>query len=199
MARTPAEALTRLIEALDRLEIPYAVAGSVASSAHGIPRTTLDVDLVVDFATDKIDEFTAELRGDFYVDADLIRESFARGRAANLIHLVTAWKFDLFPLRKDEYSRTEFGRRSFREIRPAGAEKVECAVASGEDTVLRKLEWYRAGGENSERQWNDLLGVCRTLGVRLDVPYLRRWAGHLKVEDLLERLLAESGVSGGND
>ncbi len=82
--RTPAEALTRLIEALDRLEIPYAVAGSVASSAHGIPRTTLDVDLVVDFATDKIEEFAAALQGDFYVDADLIRESFARGRAASL-------------------------------------------------------------------------------------------------------------------
>jgi hypothetical protein len=194
MPRTPAEALTRLVEALDRLEIPYAVAGSVASSAHGIPRTTLDVDLVVDLAADKIDEFASDLQGDFYVDADLIRESFARGRAANLIHLVTAWKFDLFPLRKDEYSRTEFGRRSFREIQPDGAEKVECAVASGEDTVLRKLEWYRAGGESSERQWNDLLGVCRTLGARLDVLYLRRWASHLKVDDLLERLLSESGI-----
>jgi hypothetical protein len=146
MPGTPAEALTRLIEALDRLEIPYAVAGSVASSAHGIPRTTLDVDLVVDLATDKIDEFASDLQGDFYVDAELIRESFARGRAAKLIHLVTAWKFDLFPLRKDEYSRTEFRRRSFREIQPDGAAKVECAVASGEDTVLRKLEWYRSGG-----------------------------------------------------
>jgi hypothetical protein len=197
MPRTPAEALTRLIEALDRLEISYAVAGSVASSAHGIPRTTLDVDLVVDLAPDKIDEFASDLQGDFYVDADLIRESFTRGRAANLIHLVTAWKFDLFPLRKDEYSRTEFGRRSFREIQLGGPEKVECAVASGEDTVLRKLEWYRAGGESSERQWNDLLGVCRTLSGRLDVVYLRRWASHLNVEDLLERLLVESGLSAG--
>jgi hypothetical protein len=199
MARTPAEALERLIEALDRLEIPYAVAGSVASSAHGIPRTTLDVDLVVDLATDKIDDFASLLQGDFYADADLIRESFSRGRAANLIHLVTAWKFDLFPLRKDEYSRTEFGRRLFRELQPDGVEKVECAVASAEDTVLRKLELYRAGGESSERQWNDLLGVCRTLSGRLDVPYLRHWAGHLKVEDLLEALLVESRVSAGHD
>ena len=138
MPRTPAEALTRLIEALDRLEIPYAVAGSVASSAHGIPRTTLDVDLVVDFATDKIHEFAAELQGDFYVDADLIRESFARGRAANLIHLVTAWKFDLFPLAKRRIQPDRVRATAFREIQPTGAETVECAVASGEDTVLRK-------------------------------------------------------------
>jgi hypothetical protein len=66
-------------------------------------------------------------------------------------------------------------------------------VASAEDTVLRKLEWYRPGGENSERQWNDLLGVCRTAKDRLDVAYLRQWAVHLKVEYLLENLLAESG------
>jgi hypothetical protein len=92
----------------------------------------------------------ADLRWDFYADANLIRESFARGRAANLIHLVTAWKFDLFPPGKDEYSETEFGRPSFREIQPDGAEKVECAVASGEDTVLRKVVCYRAGGESSE-------------------------------------------------
>ena len=150
MPRKPSEALERLIEALDRLEIPYAVAGSMAGSAHGIPRTTLNVDLVVDLAADKIDEFAADLQGDFYVDADLIRESFARGRAANLIHLATAWKFDLFPLGTDEYSRAGFGRRSFREIQPDGAGKVECAVASAEDTILRKLEWYRAGGESSK-------------------------------------------------
>jgi hypothetical protein len=115
-----------------------------------------------------------------------------------LIHLATAWKFNLFPLGKDEYSRTGFGRRAFREIQPDGAEKVECAVASGEDTVLRKLEWYRAGGESSERQWNDLLGVCRTLGGRLDVAYLRRWSSHLNVEDLLERLPVESGTAAGH-
>jgi hypothetical protein len=190
------EALGRLLEALDRLEIRYSIGGSVASSAHGVPRTTLDVDLVVELESDQIDDLAAELRQDFYADAALIREAFARGRAANVIHLRSAWKFDLFPLRQDEYSRTEFERRVFREVRSEEGKVIECAVASAEDTVLRKLEWYRAGGEISERQWNDLLGVCRTARVQLDVVYLRRWAGYLKVEDLLERLLAEAGVSG---
>jgi hypothetical protein len=96
--------LVRLIEVLDRLGIAYQIGGSVASSAHGIPRTTLDVDLVVDMAPGLIDDFASELNLDFYADAALIRESFARGRAANLIHFATAWKFDLFPLQRDEYS-----------------------------------------------------------------------------------------------
>lgn len=191
---TPIEAFARLLEVLDRMEVPYEVGGSVASSAHGIPRTTLDIDLVVDLRRDQIDVFAAELRPDFYADTAMIREAFALGRAANLIHLGTAWKFDLFPLQKDEYSRTEFARRSFREVRPDGGAAIECAVASAEDTVLRKLEWYRAGGETSERQWNDLRDVCRTAGKQLEVPYLRRWAGHLGVDELLERLLAECGM-----
>ncbi len=191
---TPAEAFARLLEVLDRMEIPYEVGGSVASSAHGIPRTTLDIDIVVDLKAEQIDDFAAELLGEFYADAALIREAFRAGRAANLIHLGTGWKFDLFPLGKDEYSRTEFGRRSFREIRPYDGAAIECAVASVEDTVLRKLEWYRAGGETSERQWNDLRGICKAANRRLDFGYLRHWATHLQVEDLLESLLTECGI-----
>jgi hypothetical protein len=191
---TPAAAFARLIEVLDRMEIPYHVAGSVASSAHGVPRTTLDIDLVVDLRPERIEEFAADLEKDFYADAAMIGEAFAHGRAANLIHLATAWKFDLFPLRGDAYSRTAFARRSFREVRPDGREAIECAVATAEDTILRKLEWYRAGGETSERQWNDLRGVCAAAREHLDVAYLRKWAGELKVDDLLQTLLAEFGV-----
>jgi hypothetical protein len=190
----PSKPLILLIEVLDRLEITYQIGGSVASSAHGIPRTTLDVDLVVDMPPELIDDFASQLNPDFYADATLIRESFAHNRAANLIHLATVWKFDLFPLQRDEYSRVAFARRSFREIRPDGGEAIECAVASAEDTILRKLEWYRAGGESSQRQWNDLLGVCRTANERMDFTYLRHWAAHLNLNDLLERLLAESAL-----
>jgi hypothetical protein len=186
---TLADAFAQLLSVLDRMEIPYEVGGSVASSAHGVPRTTLDVDIVVDLKPEQIEPLVAELRQEFYADAAQIREAFAIGRAANVIHLDSVWKFDLFPLGGDEYSRMEFSRRAFRAIRPDGGGAVECAVASVEDTVLRKLERYRAGGENSERQWNDLLGVRRAAGERLDFDYLRRWAETLRVQDLLEKLL----------
>jgi hypothetical protein len=190
---TPAAAFARLLEVLDRMEIPYHVAGSVASSAHGVPRTTLDIDLVVDLKPEQIEAFASDLEHDFYADAAMIGEAFARGRAANLIHLGTAWKFGLFPLQADAYSQTAFGRRG-REVRPDGREAIECAVATAEDTILRKLEWYRAGGETSERQWNDLRGVCEAARQQLDLAYLRKWARELKIEDLLENLLAEFGV-----
>lgn len=191
---SPSEAFAALLEVLDRMEIGYEVVGSVASSVHGIPRTSLDIDLVVDIGPDQIDEFAAALKGVFFADADQMREAFSRGRSANLIHLRTAWKFDLFPHANDEYSRTEFARRTHREIRPDGIHPIECAVMSAEDTILRKLEWYRAGNETSERQWNDLRGMFRSAGRQLDTGYLRRWAVHLKIGDLLQLLLVEFGL-----
>jgi hypothetical protein len=186
--KTLAEALGVLLAALDRLEVPYEIGGSVASSLHGIPRTTMGVDLVVDLSPEKIGQFVEEVRGEFYADAGQIREAFEAGRAATLIHLRSVWKFDLFPLRNDEYSRTEFGRRTFREIQPDSGSPMECAVSSMEDTILRKLEWFRAGGEISERQWSDILGMWNATGSRADMTYLRRWAEPLGVDDLLEKL-----------
>ena len=186
---TPADALARLLEILDRAEIPYSVGGSVASSAHGIPRTTMDVDLVTDLKPDRVDEFVALLEKDFYADAATIKDALAGGRSFNLIHFATAYKFDLFPLRGDAYSRVEFARRAFIELHFFGPEPLECAVATAEDTILRKLECK--GGETSERQWNDLRGILKVSGAHLDLPYLRQWAPHLHVADLLERLLAE--------
>jgi len=181
----------RLLEVLDRMEIPYLVGGSVASSIHGISRPTMDADIVADLRTDQVDELVRLLQPDFYADAPTIREALARGRSFNLIHYTTTFKFDIFPLRNDAYSRVSFARRRFETSLSFGPEPVECAVATAEDTILRKLEWYRAGGETSERQWNDLRGVLKTSGAQLDLEYLRHWAPHLKVDDLLERLLAE--------
>lgn len=187
--KTPREAFSRILEVLDRMEIPYLVGGSIASALHGISRPTMDVDLVVDLSISKVDEFAELLAPDFYVDAQVIRDAFAVKRAFNVIHYDSAYKFDFFPLANDEYSRTEFGRRRFVETRSFGDEPMECAMATAEDTVLRKLLWYRAGGEASERQWNDTRGVLQVSHAVLDFDYLRRWADRLAVGDLLDRLL----------
>ncbi len=188
---TPAEGFGQLLGVLDKLEIPYSVGGSAASSTHGLPRMTMDVDIVADLKREQVTELVALLQPEFYADAITIAEALARGRSFNIIHIGSAYKFDLFPLRKDAYSRTEFARRKFTGIRSLGPAEIECAVATPEDTILRKLEWYRAGGETSERQWGDMRGVLKVSGDRMDLIYLRHWARYLKVDDLLERLLAE--------
>jgi hypothetical protein len=70
--------------------------------------------------------------------------------------------------------------------------EVSAKFASPEDTILSKLEWYRLGGEVSDRQWRDILGVLKTRAGDLDLAYLRQWAGELKVGDLLERALNDA-------
>lgn len=184
-------AVERVLGVLDRLEIPYLVGGSVASSIFGHSRPTMDLDLVAELRPEQVEEFAAALHADFYVDPPSIQEALRRGRAFNLIHFASSFKIDIFPLRADEYSRVSFGRRRFEKSISFGPDPIECAVASPEDTILRKLEWYRSGGETSERQWQDLRGVLRTSGKILDLPYLRKWAEFLKVDDLLEELLNE--------
>ena len=188
---TPADALRRLVEVLDRLTIPHMIGGSVASSIHGMARPTMDVDLVAALQPSQVDRFAAELRSDFYADPEMIRAALERGRPFNLIHYASTFKFDIFPVLPDACHQTQFARRVMAEATQFGDVAIRCAVATAEDTILAKLEWYRAGGETSERQWNDLRGILRVRGPALDLEYLRRWAPELGVTDLLERLLAE--------
>lgn len=179
-------AVLEVVEALDALGVPYHVGGSLASSVHGIPRQTNDLDLVVDLPTAAVAPLEERLRGNFYVDAESIRRAIRQRRSFNLVHLATGFKIDVFLQGRSPFDRMEFARLGRHRLEDLPR---ELAVKSAEDTVLRKLEWYRLGTEVSDRQWSDVLGVIRTQGDRLDVDYLRRWAPELGVADLLERAL----------
>ncbi len=191
MKHDPEHALARLFEGLDRLEMPYMVAGSVASSVHGFWRATNDVDTVVLITRERVDEFAAEFGAEFYLDADHIRQALLHQRAFNIIHLESSYKFDIFPLTGDHFQKVQFSRRRYETASVFGGPGIEVAVASPEDIILSKLSWYRKGGEVSEQQWKDILGVASMQRRSLDYAYLRQWAPHLKVEDLLESALAE--------
>jgi hypothetical protein len=67
-------------------------------------------------------------------------------------------------------------------------------VKAPEDTILRKMLWFREGGEVSDRQWRDILGVLRAQQGSLDLAYLRAWAVRLALTDLLGRATAEVGA-----
>lgn len=184
-------ALVPVVDALDRLGVTYRIGGSVASAALGVPRSTLDIDLVCDLEAAQVSAFVASLEETYYVDAAAVREAVARRRSFNLIHLGTMMKVDVFLVREGEFDRVSFARHVDRPLSSEpGARSF--SLRSAEDVVLRKLEWYRAGGEISDRQWGDTVGVLKVQGDALDRAYLRRWARDLRVEDLLDRALAEA-------
>lgn len=187
----PVDALTPVIDTLEQLGVRYHVGGSLASSAYGLPRASADVDLVADLRSDHVDPFVHRLEGEYYVHKDSVLEAIERRGSFNVIHLDTMVKVDVFlpearPFDQQELSRAQLRTLDVRENARA------FFVKSAEDIVLRKLSWYRAGGEVSERQWSDVVGVLKVQAGRLDGGYLTRWATELKIDDLLERALADT-------
>ena len=165
---TLADLLSQIVGALDAAGIPHMVAGSLASTHHGEPRSTQDIDLVVDPSPASLAAFVADLdRERFYVgDA---QGALDRRDQFNVIDVTSGWKVDLI-IRKDRsFSRSEFARRE-----PVTIAGVETAVASVEDTILAKLEWYRAGG--SDRQRRDVVAMLAVQREAIDFPYLEEWA-----------------------
>jgi hypothetical protein len=180
---------------LDELEVPYVVGGSLASSLHGIPRSTQDADLVAALRTDHIQPFIRGLEGAFYLSLESVEAAVRRCTSFNLIHLKTMIKVDLFVFSGTPLARQEMARRQILPI--PGEPTAQLQFASPEDTILQKLLWYRKGGGVSERQWTDILGVIKVQGKTLDLGYLEEWAERVEIEDLLARALADSGTGGG--
>lgn len=192
---TLAEVLRLVISRLDELQVPYMVVGSFASSAYGLVRSTYDADVVVDLRREQVREFMDTFGHDFYVDAGQIEQAIARKQSFNTIHLGTFFKVDFFVLSDAAFAQEQFSRRVLGLVGGEGGGKV--CVATPEDVLLSKLRWYREGGEVSELQWRDVIGILKAQSRTLDWQYLRRWATELKIADLLDRARQEAGPSGG--
>lgn len=177
-------------QTLERLGIPYAVGGSLASSLYGVMRATLDVDIVADMRLEHVAPLVTALSQEFYADADMMRGAIEHHSSFNLIHYETAFKVDIFIQKPRSFDHMQLRRRIQSVITNDPSQSIY--VTSPEDTILAKLEWYRLGDEVSERQWRDVLGVMKVRAGDLDLVYLRRWADELQVVDLLERALQEA-------
>lgn len=176
-------------DTLDALGVPYAIGGSLATIFHGIPRTTIDADLVADLQPEHISPFVRALQDEFHVDPLVIVDAMQRRGSFNLIHKRAMFKVDVFLPKERAFDRMQLQRRG-REVVLDEPERTAW-VTSAEDIILAKLEWFRMGGEVSERQWRDVLGVMKTQGTLLDAAYLRHWAAELEVSDLLARAFRE--------
>jgi hypothetical protein len=185
-----------VVAAFRALGIHYALGGSLASSIHGEPRYTLDADLTAEPFGDRIDRFVALLGPDYYLSRSTIEDAIRRRAMFNIINTVAGFKVDV-SIRKDRsFERSLMDRRLPMPVFAPSEPPLD--VVTAEDIILLKLEWYRLGGEASDRQWGDVLGVLRTQGERLDRAYLGRWAADLGVADLLARATAEAGDCSGS-
>lgn len=190
MQNEPVEVTLKVTGVFERLGVPYLIGGSLASTLYGMVRTTQDSDIVAKMRLEHLQPFVSALQDEFYVDEEMIAESIQHNSSFNIIHRESFFKVDVFIPYPRPFLQSQLARAQKQTF--AFETEVSAKFASPEDTILSKLEWYRIGGDVSERQWRDILGVLKTRAGELDLDYLRKWAGELKVSDLLERALGES-------
>ena len=184
------EITRKVVEVFEELKIAYHIGGSLASSAFGIPRATLDVDLVAEITPEHATVISQLLMEEFYVDPDVILEAIEGQSSFNIIHLDTMFKVDIFIPKNRPFDRQAFSRRVQKLFSEDSTQKL--LFATPEDIILHKLEWYETGGKISDRQWIDIIGVLRVQGKQLDFPYLKKWAEELGVSSLLKKAIEEA-------
>lgn len=177
--------LKRIIEKLTKAGIPYMLSGSIGSSFHGKPRSTHDIDIVIDADKGKLIDFVKSFGEGYYVSEQAAKEAFLNCSMFNIIDFASGYKADLIIKKKRAFSIGEFKRK--KSVNILGEEVY---IVSPEDSILSKLEWSKEG--ESERQFNDAVGVAAVQWDSLDIDYLKKCAEELEIKDLLNRLLEEA-------
>jgi len=185
-------ALDMVIGCFEKFGIAYYIGGSVASSAYGIARATIDVDLVAKVEIPQVNRLVKALETDYYIDADMIRDAIHRRASFNLIHLETTLKIDVFIVKEQPYDVEALTRRQPDTLDEESSRKFY--LSSPEDIILSKLQWYQRSGGVSEQQRKDVLGVLKIQGDKLDLEYLKYWASRLNLSDLLNRSFDDAGI-----
>jgi hypothetical protein len=169
------QVLRRITVELDRSGIAYMLSGSFASAYYGSPRSTQDIDFVIEATALQLRKFIEMLPSrEYYSDLNAALESFQRESMFNVIDLDTGWKIDMIFRKSRAFSKEEFVRRRLLTI-----EGMPLYIASAEDVVIAKLEWAKLA--QSARQIEDAAGILRVRGAELDRTYLENWIRGLEL------------------
>jgi hypothetical protein len=189
----PLELAHEVGELFESMAIPWVLGGSLASSMVGEPRSTMDIDMAVRMGLDHVDQLVAAVIDRYYVSADMVREAVIRKSSFNILHYESALKVDIFVLGEGLLDRRQIDRR--RRVVVDAGRSFELWTGSTEDQVLRKLAWFRSGGEVSDRQWRDVLGILVVQADRLNVTDLVATGQLVGLADLVQRALLEAGIA----
>lgn len=178
-----------LHQILESVNIPYYVSGGVASSIHGEPRSTRNLDLVISNLTKTFWLVKALEAAGYYCPAGAV-EDLERGREGllNITHTETIANADLYVTDTSTFATSQIARRRLLDVE----EMPAFWVISPEDLVLQKLAWGR--GSQSEKQWRDVLGILKLQAENLDYEYLTQWADNLGLFDFLGQAFSEAGI-----
>ena len=176
--------VVKLLQALDALEVPYAIGGSFASSAWGQPRQTRDLDVGVLVSLEQVRKLADAVEVEFLFSRSEMEDAATGStefRSFQLLHLSELFKIDVFPLDDTSYTEQLLARRRPYRLGPG----YDAQFVSPEDIVITKLRWYELGNRVSDRQWNDIVQVLETQWESFDFQYAARWCEHFGVVESL--------------
>ncbi|MGB9613533.1 MAG: nucleotidyltransferase domain-containing protein [Candidatus Margulisiibacteriota bacterium] len=180
---TEEEVLREVIGRLEKLNVPYALTGGLATSFYGRPRSTHDFDIIVHLLSGagNVKKLLAAFENDFYVSEEGIIDAILHKTMFNIIHRETGFKIDFWILKDDEYDKEAFGRKE--KVKMLNA---DISILSAEDMILGKLLWFKAS--EIDKHLNDAKGIYEVQKGKLDTEYLKRWALKLSIYDLLVKI-----------
>ena len=185
------EVLRDFTDILERLGISYAIGGSMASSIYGMVRFTQDADITVVPFAKQADELYQLLKERYYISKEAMNTALIQRGSFNVIHLESPFKIDIFICKDTAFEKQLILRRKL--LRFSDSVDKNFAVVSPEDIVLLKLRWYLEGGQISDRQWQDILGILAVQKKNLDFEYLNRWTAILGINELFQKAVNTVG------
>lgn len=172
--------LKTVVNKLEELKIPYVLTGGLAVSFWGMPRTTHDIDIVIEIGVQKVDEIFRAFQDDFYISRAGIEDMVGRGISFNIIHNETGVKIDFWPIdKKNPHRVSEFKRALKQEV---FGKKI--SIISPEDLIIVKLQWYK--DSKSTRHLEDIKSVLKVSKVNLS--YIKKWAAQHSTLEIFEKL-----------
>lgn len=173
------ELLRVVIQAFEKLKIPYMITGSHASAYYGEPRFTRDIDIVADIQPGQVKDFVVYFPdSEYYCDADMIPAEIKNRGQFNIIHTGSGLKIDIILTKATPFSRSEFTRK----IKNALLADTNAYFASPEDVIIKKMEFYLKGG--SEKHLRDITAILKISGDSVDRDYIFLWAERLGLTEI---------------
>jgi hypothetical protein len=169
-----------VVERLDRAGIPYMVTGGLAVSYWGFPRTTHDIDIVIEAKKEDKEKLVALFEKDFYISPEVTEDAIERRFAFNIIHFKSGIKIDFWLAKKDPFGVLEFKRRLRRKIF-----NTKIYIISPEDLILSKLLSYKE--TQSTRRLEDARSILKTS--KVDLSYIKNWAEKQSIIEILEEIM----------
>jgi hypothetical protein len=178
----------KVVEVLESIGIPYMIVGSYGSGAWGEPRFTQDIDIVASLMPEDAPALARAFPSpEYYLSAEAVTAAATTGGHFNIIHSASSLKADFYVLARGIRSHTQLSRRK-QVILPDG---VRAYVASPEDIIVGKMEYYREGG--SEKHLRDITGILNCRRKELDREYIRGQAESLGLMEIWRAVLERIG------